>query len=146
MSLKGFFELKIPWHFRQTTVSSLFNSWWAQGVGIGVGIGVRIGVVTLCYAHSCAWQAVTHVRGVYPGEQSRSQVHPGERDRGGHTYNITRTGTEDPKLSRGNTSPGILAGNGGGVCPRGGQSQPLRPMSMPRTQTEVDLHYSWPLL
>lgn len=79
MSLKVFLELKTPWHFRQITVSSLFNSWWAQGAGIGVGTGI----VTLCYAHSCAWQAVAHVWGVHPGEQRSAEQVPGPSRREG---------------------------------------------------------------
>lgn len=60
--------------------------------------------------------------------QCRSQAHPGVRVRDGHTYNINQAGTEGPGLSW-DMSPGPLAGDGGGRCPRGGQFQPLRPMS-----------------
>lgn len=62
--------------------------------------------------------------------QCRSQAHPGDRDRDGHTYSRAQAGTESPRQSW-DTSPRPLAGNGGGVGPRRGQSQPLRPVSTP---------------
>ena len=77
--------------------------------------------------------------------QWRSQAPPGDRARDEHTYNIARAGTEGPRLGR-DTSPGPLAGDGEGGGPRGGRSQRWRPMSTPRTLTEVDLHYSYALL
>lgn len=69
--------------------------------------------------------------------QCRSQAHPGDRDRDGHTHSRAQAGTEGPRRSW-DTSPGPLAGDGGGGGPRGGQSQPLRPVSTPRVLAGLD--------